>query len=136
MLSERELVLVELLADIGDNRTKEAKCQSVGYAEKTVYRLQRKPEFKEAIRQRIAASLSTNLPKVYRTLVDLATRGRSVKAAELLLKASGHIQSGGQTNVTNIAQQKTDDDDESFVERLKRWREQRGVAHEGTDETN
>lgn len=101
-MAEREVALIELLADLSDRRTKEQKAQACGYSEKHVYRLQRRADFREAVHRRMMESLNINLTAVFQALCDRAVDG-DVEAAELLLKASGFIQSGGnQTNITSV----------------------------------
>ena len=100
-MAEREVALIELLADLSDRRTKEQKAQACGYSAKHVYRLQRRADFREAVHRRMMESLNINLTAVFQALCDKAVDG-DVKSAELLLKASGYIGTGGQTNITSV----------------------------------
>ncbi len=117
--SVREVRLIELLADLSDKRSKQEKAREAGFHPKSVFRLLKREDFRQAIVERVRANLDVDLTKVYRMLVDLAVNEKSVKAAELLLKASGHIQQGGQVNVTNVRQDGGGHDDRSFADRLR-----------------
>jgi hypothetical protein len=116
--SEREAVLIELLADLGDRRSKELKAVEAGYHEKSVYRVLQRADIQEAITNRVRENLGIDIAEVFRVLVKEAIGG-NLKACELLLRSSGWIAPpGGQTNVLNVAQQR-DARNEDFAARLR-----------------
>lgn len=113
--SEREAAVIELLADLGDKRSKEEKAKAAGYHPKTVYRLLKRPEVRERIQTRVRENLGVDLARVFAVLVDQATSGNT-KAAELLLKAAGYIQGSQQVNTVTVTPSSSP---ESFAERLR-----------------
>jgi phage terminase small subunit len=135
--SEREAALVELLADLGDKQTKEQKAKAAGYHPKTVYRLLRRPEIREAIQTRVRQNLGVDLARVFAVLVEAAVSG-NIKAAELLLKAAGYIQAPTQSNTVNVSP--TSDEGfadrlrDRFAERVEQWRVGKGVPNSKDEE--
>jgi hypothetical protein len=117
--------LIDLMANPLEKRTKEALAEAVGYHPKHVYRLQRDPDFREAVQERMRSYLGVNLPRVYATLFKLATDQDDIKAAELLLKAAGELGTPGVnvTTNTNVLQKNAAPPDtaEEFVKRF--WAE-------------
>jgi hypothetical protein len=72
-LNTRREALVELLADPTDPRSKLEKAKAAGYASgREVYRLQRQPEFRQAVLDRLRDNLGTSLPLVYSRLFRIA----------------------------------------------------------------
>jgi hypothetical protein len=123
--NERQTALIELLADVTDKRTKEDKCEAVGFTPKYVYVLLRNPDFREAVTERIRSNISIDsLPRILGRLAQQAVEQDTKNAAELVLKALGVIApGGGQVNVTNVQQR--EDNNESFAERLHERFEER-----------
>ncbi len=121
--SARQLRLIELLADLDDTRSKDEKSVAAGYAAKHIYRLQKDPHFAGAVYQRMKSHLRINLLRVYQSLLERAANG-DIKAAELILKSAGEIQSG--VNVqTNVMQSAYHDDPEGFRDAFKKAQEHR-----------
>lgn len=117
--NEKQTALITLLADLSDGRTKEAKAEACGFSGKHVYRLLANPDFANAVTEQVRRTLGVDLVAVFRRLVQQAVDG-DVKASELLLKASGWIPTGGQTNVVSVRNvQNTQEDGLTFAERLK-----------------
>ena len=106
--SERQRSLIESLADITDTRSKEDRAKELGYSKNYVYQLHMRDDFIQAVRDRSRQLLGLNLPRVYAGLVKSAAGG-DVKAAELLLKACGEIESGGAKQVVHVNQTAGDD---------------------------
>ena len=107
--TEKELLLIELLANPLDKRSKEAKARACGYGKKTVYRLQKKDGWKQAVYTRMKENVEGLLPAVYGSLFHQAKAG-DTKAAELILKAAGEIiTGGGQINQTFVKHQQPEE---------------------------
>jgi len=117
----RREALIELLADPHDRRTKEQKALVAGYKSgKEVFRLQRQPEFRQAVLARLREHLGVNLAAVYRRLFHIAETGTdaaAIRACDSLLRAAGEIASGSTTQVVNVKQTAADDDGSG-----RRWR--------------
>ena len=116
--NDRQRALIESLADVTDTRSKEDRAVDIGYSLKYVYQLQHDDRFVQAVRDRSRQLLGLNLPRVYAGLVKAAAGG-DVRAAELLLKACGEIESGGAKQVVNVNQNSGPD----FAESLQRLHE-------------
>ena len=93
----------------------------MGYHSKHVYRLQREPDFREAVQERMRAYLGINLPRVYATLFTLATDRNDIKAAELLLKAAGELGASGVNVTTTVTQANATDADTAEAGILRMW---------------
>ncbi len=103
--SPKELVLIELLADVGDKRPKDQKSEAAGFHKKRVYDLQHNPKFNNAVYARMREALVAALPTVYASLLGVIQTKKDLKAIELLLRAAGEIQQGGgnqQINTTVV----------------------------------
>ena len=92
----KELTLIDLLADPTDARTKDEKCEAVGFHRKQVYWLQKNRDgFNNAVYERLTRYVKSNLPKTYAQLFGIADRARStkdrLKAIEIIFKATGDI---------------------------------------------
>ena len=105
-MNERQERLIELLSDPLDPRPKKAKSLAAGYKSETqVFKLQRDPEFRKALLERMRALVGANLPAVFARLFAIAERGRdkdAIHACDLLLKAGGEIVVGGTNVITNV----------------------------------
>ena len=96
--NEKELALIELLADPLDRRTKKQKSEAVGHHETWVFECQKRPAFVAEVRRRMQENVGANLPAVYSRLLGIALNAPpkdALRACELLLKAVGDILPGG-----------------------------------------
>ena len=101
-LNAQQLQLVELIADPTDHRTYAEKFEAVGYSEDHGYKLTRDPKFIEAACARARELVGGELPKIYRELAkDASDQGLDPedrhRAANIVLRATGEIASGGVT---------------------------------------
>lgn len=127
--TERHLLLIDLLSDVTDPRTKEQKCLAAGFAHpKTVYKFLKDQDFKTVLMQRTREAAGVNLSAVYGRLYRIVESDKSaresIRAAELLLRASGEITAGGNqvVNVKQVNEPKQADED-SFWERVQKIHE-------------
>jgi hypothetical protein len=109
--------LIDMMANPLEKRSKEALAEACGFHPKTVYRLQKQPEFQEAVRERMHRYVGTNLPRVFATLFQLVEDKKSIKAAELLLKAAGELGGPAVNVTTNVTQRTADEATEDLSER-------------------
>ncbi len=114
--ARREL-LIELLAKIGDNRTKEEKSEAAGYGKNRVYDLQKEPEFMQAVYDRRQRNLALIIPRVIGNLLRASDDG-DTKASEVILKASGDVQGGGHSTVVNVQQTNEAKDNEPLEDTI------------------
>ena len=97
--------LIEMLADLSDERTPQEKAMALGYSESWVYNLRRRPEFREAVMQRLRHETRSYLPQAY---IHLARWMRStdpdvsLKAIRLFLQAQGELAGDVNISQTNI----------------------------------
>lgn len=126
--TEREQALIVMLADLSDRRTKEEKSEAAGFNRKEVFRKQRSQDFRQAVIELARDNLAVDLAGVYRMLIHEACENKNIKAAELLLKATGEVQSGHNVNTTihNAKDVAIDAD------RLEQWRKQRRESYDST----
>ena len=114
-----------MLADIGDTRTKDAKCAEAGFTPKHVYRLLKDPEFCRALDDATTVSVRAHRARVYMNLLRASDSG-DTQASTTFLKGAGDIAGGTQVNtVVNQG-----GDDKGFAERLREARKERDVAYE------
>ncbi len=113
---KREL-LIELLATIGDNRTKEEKSEAAGFAKGHIYKLQKDPEFLLAVTDRHKRNLALIVPRVMGNLMTASDKG-DTKASELILKANGDVQGGGHSTVVNVQQTNEAKDNEPLEDTI------------------
>jgi len=93
--TERQQVLVELLADFSSPLTKKQKSEQAGYNEGHVFELQKLPEFREAVLEAARRNVGVALPEVYSKLVNLALHAKdprvSLHAVEVVLECTGEL---------------------------------------------
>lgn len=113
--NEREARLVEMLADICDGRSKEAKAEACGYHPKTVYRILKRADVCERITARVKENVRADSARVYRALFDECDKG-NVRACEAILRALGDISANVvTTNITTLSEARNED----FAARLR-----------------
>jgi hypothetical protein len=144
----RRELLIELLADPSDPRSKTEKCLAAGYKSKReVFRLQRDPAFRQAVLAKMREHVGVNLPQVYSRLFKIAETGHdrdAIKACDALLRAAGEIASGNNQVVTvqqTNAEREPDDLDKRAQAILERRDREGGLAPRGLrgrsiDDTN
>lgn len=134
----RREALIELLADVSDGRTKLEKCAAAGYKNsREIYRLQRQPEFRQAVLDRMRAHVGTNLPLVYRRLFLIAETGTdrdAIKACDALLKAAGEIASVTTAQVVNVTQSNAEREDNAEARIKQLWDSRVLVTHDAQAE--
>jgi len=108
--------VIEALANPLETRTKEQISEDCGYHAKSIFRLQKQPAFREAVRQRLTENVGTNLYAVFATLFNLARQG-DLKACELLLKSAGVLAPDGSRTTVTIGDTNRLADD-SYVSRI------------------
>ncbi len=113
----RRELLIELLATIGDYRTKEEKSEAAGYARNRVYELQKDPAFTQAVTDRHRRNLALIIPQVTGNLLRASDKG-DTKASELILKANGDVQGGGHSMVVNVQQTNEAKDNEPLEDTI------------------
>ncbi|MHC4621823.1 MAG: hypothetical protein ACYTEQ_29130, partial [Planctomycetota bacterium] len=139
-VTPQEAKLIELLADPFDTRSKEDKSKAAGFAPKTVYGKAKQPHFVKALEARCEERVN-ELKRSYRAQVirALAERAEECKpilnrdgeqidvsladanrAAELFLKVTGDIGSGGHTTHVNVEQHNTGRDEETLEDAIRR----------------
>lgn len=120
--TQRQLALIELLADIHDARTQREKGKAAGVSGQWVSMLLRKPEFRAAVEKRRAEIIGNSVNGPWKALVDTASVPGREGAADrkTLFQALGVVGSG--TNVvTNVTQtvQTTDEDREQRIAEIR-----------------
>jgi len=123
-LNEKHIYLIEMLADVADNRTQDEKCVEAGFTPKYVYKLKKDPEFCAALGDATTVSVQANRHRVYRNLLRSSDNG-SDTASQIYLKGAGDIVGGTQVNTVV----KTGGDNRTFDERLRDNREERETAY-------
>ncbi len=129
--NDKQLLLIDRIADINDRRTKEQKAISVGYSPKYIFTLQKKVAFKLAVDRLRKEYVALSLPEVYGELFRQVKRG-DLKAIELYLRAAGEIQPSTQVNANIIGRDVLTESQKEFNDRLntaltKRERLIRGI---------
>jgi hypothetical protein len=120
----RRQLLIELLADPTDSRTKGEKSLAAGFkCDREVFRQQRDPEFRAAVMDLMRSNIGSNLPAVFERLFRIARDGvdqHAIAACNLLLKASGEIAAATAMQVVNVTQTNATDEGsaESAIKRM------------------
>ena len=115
-LTDKGRALLELLADITDNRTKREKAASIGISDTYAYTLSKRPEFVQLLHQRVRELLPSHVAGAYRALVETASiPGREgAQDRRTLAQVLGDI-----SNAVNVTTTVTQVSGEPISERLK-----------------
>ena len=119
-LTKKHEDLIELLADVGDERKKEDKAIQVGFAPKYVYTLMKDLAFCQALDDATTVSVRAHRSRVYQNLLKASDSGDTT-ASTTFLKGAGDIVGG--TQVHTVVNQSGDG--KTFDERLRDNREER-----------
>ena len=122
-LTAKQRQLIELLADPTDTRTYKDKYAEVGISQPAAYEWTKKPEYRDALRERVNELLTTVRTSAIRQLSFEITNGDTstarIRAAEVLLRVTDDI--GNHVNVTtnvtvqNEIAQKSDDELDKMI---------------------
>jgi hypothetical protein len=146
-LSPQERKFIQLLLDVSDRRTIAQKGVEAGYSENYGYDLHAKPKIKAAIKKELEREeelLLIHRVRIKKALAERAEQERVVtdkdgrsfgvdagdanKAAELFLKTTGDIGSGGHNTHVNVTQNAGEGGEKSFEERLQDQLDKRDAA--------
>jgi hypothetical protein len=81
----RQILMVELLINPEDRRTKEDKCKEVGVKKQTLYNWLKKPEFVTYMNSQIDKYTNSELSEVWKALLLQCRRG-NIEAIKLFFK--------------------------------------------------
>jgi hypothetical protein len=119
----KKQLLAELIGNVFDCASIEAKCKRAGVSKATHYKwVQVDPAYITAIHAATSRHIATLRAKAYQTLHTAMNKHGSESAAQTVLKAGGDIGSG-----THIAIQNTNTT-EALPDRIREWRRGRELA--------
>ncbi len=90
----RQVLLIQMLADVTDSRTLEEKSVAAGYHEKRVYDLRRNPAFRAEVTRLMRGETQAYLAEAYRRLIQLVNAKSddiAIKALRLFMQTQSEI---------------------------------------------